>query len=105
MAEIEIEPRRQRSWWPWVLGLLILAAVAAGAWWLLSGNDDPAGTRPAAEQMMEPAPRTTVPVDSPSDSAPFRTPPPERELEPAGEPGPGPEPGGGGDGGAGPGGG
>ena len=38
MADINVE-RRSRSIWPWVVGLLVLAALA---WLLLSmlGNDD-----------------------------------------------------------------
>lgn len=45
MAEIHIE-RHERSIWPWVLGLLVLALLA---WWLLSMRNDAADNDVAVE--------------------------------------------------------
>jgi hypothetical protein len=53
MAEIEIERRPRRSPWTWVALLLVLIAVAVGAW-LVFGNGVQSGDGlPAAETSIE----------------------------------------------------
>jgi hypothetical protein len=57
MAEFDIERRPRRSAAPWIIGLLVLAAVAVGAWILLSGGDEvERETVPAAETRGVPGP-------------------------------------------------
>lgn len=55
MAEINIEPRPRRSALPFLIGMLIVAAIAVGVWYFMgrgglgpAGLDDtPAATTPA----------------------------------------------------------
>jgi serine/threonine-protein kinase len=71
-----LEPERSR-WWLWLLGLLVLAALAVGAWFLLAGDrvtvPDVVG-RDASEAIeilhergLEVAPRNVVSEDVPRD--------------------------------------
>lgn len=39
MADINVE-RKQRSIWPWIIGLLVLALLIWGASEMLGGDDD-----------------------------------------------------------------
>lgn len=57
MAEIEIERRRSRNLWPWVLIALLVAALAVGAWWFLLGGADTVNAPPATD---------TTPIGAPA---------------------------------------
>lgn len=68
MAEIEIERRPSRNLWPWVLIALLVAALAAGAWWFLLGGADTVNAPPATETT--PTGETAAPIDR--DPVPLR---------------------------------
>ena len=97
MTEIEIERRQSSGAWKWILLLLVIAAIAAGVWWYLAGEDTLVDGAPAAEQV-QPQPEPTFdepsPLDTPAAEGGQSTEPAGGEtLEPMGEPGPGPAPG------------
>jgi hypothetical protein len=51
MAQINIEPRRRRSALPFLIGMLLVAAIAVGVWYFMGRDrlrsDDGAATSPA----------------------------------------------------------
>lgn len=59
MADISVE-RKPRSPLGLILGLLLLAAIAAGVWWFMSRDRHDAPAAPAAE-----APAATTPPANP----------------------------------------
>jgi flagellar basal body-associated protein FliL len=65
MAEIEIERRPRRSGWRWVLIALVIAILAAAAWYFFMGGAEVVDAPPAAEN---PAP--TYEMDEPADAGP-----------------------------------
>ncbi|HEY0023876.1 MAG TPA: hypothetical protein VGB24_13230 [Longimicrobium sp.] len=55
MADISVE-RKPRSPMGLILGLLLLAAIAAGVWWFMGrGGDERAPAAPAAPAATQPA--------------------------------------------------
>ncbi|GAA5524249.1 hypothetical protein Maes01_00803 [Microbulbifer aestuariivivens] len=76
----------QQSSRGWILGLIIVAAIAAGAYFFLRGSPAPApAPPPAAEPQPEPAPEVTLePEPEPQTAAPAPAPAPEpqRPLPP-----------------------
>jgi hypothetical protein len=55
VADISVE-RKPRSPVGLILGLLLLAAIAAGVWWFMGrGGDEPAPAAPAAPAATQPA--------------------------------------------------
>ena len=64
MADINIE-KKNSSILPWVLGLLLLAAVAFAAWTFLGDRDADLDENPAVQ------------------SEPYQAPPPPASIEPA----------------------
>lgn len=62
MAEIEIERRPRRTGWTWFALILVLAAVAVGAWLVFNGGVEGGDAAPAAEQ----APEVIEPLERPA---------------------------------------
>lgn len=64
MAEIEMERRPPRKTWTWVFLLLVLAAVAFGAWLAFGGNIDVGGdtVRETTEVAPDLGPEPAAPV-------------------------------------------
>jgi hypothetical protein len=63
MAEINIEPRPRRSAIPFLLGMLIVAAIAVGVWYFMGrgalGTDSAADAPEMAEPAGTPPPDTS----------------------------------------------
>jgi hypothetical protein len=66
MADINIEKKRT-SIWPWIIGLLLLAAVIYAAWMFL-GNDVDTAAEPAAPMQEYQAPPAPTPAPAPMDT-------------------------------------
>jgi hypothetical protein len=70
MADINIE-RKRSSVLPWLLGLLLLAAVAFAAWTFLRNRDTGIDDDPAAETYeAPPAPAATEPASGTTPGSP-----------------------------------
>lgn len=60
MAEIEIERRPRSNGWKWAILILVIAALAVAAWFVLQGDMLTGTATPAAEETTETvAPPTT----------------------------------------------
>ncbi|GAB2462792.1 hypothetical protein GCM10011375_14590 [Hymenobacter qilianensis] len=68
MAEINIQ-RKKNSFSPWLLVLLVLAALAVGAYFLLRADSEPTATAP-------PATGAVAPTDAEAEAQARATPPP-----------------------------
>jgi hypothetical protein len=82
MADINIE-RKRRSLWPWLLSLLIIAAIAAAVWWYMEGRQASGGpgalgtdtSAAAAMPAYDPATAPPYPADQAAATQPGDTTP------------------------------
>lgn len=96
MAEIEIERRPQRTGWKWLALLLLIAAVAVGAWLAFNNGGLMDGNSPPAAEETTGTPTPMSEPDRPLERGPTTDPEgsdgidestvPERPAAPTGAP-------------------
>jgi len=79
MADINIE-RKGRSAWPWLLALLLVLVIAAGAWWFLGRKGEYQG---AAVSPDTTSPAAVAPAYDSATAPPYPAVPANEAVPPA----------------------